>query len=81
MPITEEKLEYARRNLTYIPTFLPEANIKMLDFQNNYIAQIENLENLKQLVFLDLYNNQIQVIIEFIIRKFKVYKSCIPCEY
>jgi Leucine-rich repeat (LRR) protein len=65
-PVTEERLDYARKNLTYIPPFRTECNIKMLDFQNNYIAQIENLENLKQLVFLDLYNNQIQVLMQFI---------------
>ena len=38
---------------------LQEQRLRLLNFQNNNIRLIQNLENLPNLIFLDLYNNKI----------------------
>jgi leucine-rich repeat-containing protein 49 len=43
------------------PILEGEQRLRLLNFQNNSIALISNLRNLPELIFLDLYNNQIQV--------------------
>nr|KAJ3421129.1 hypothetical protein HK105_004424 [Polyrhizophydium stewartii] len=39
-----------------------EDQLRLLNFQNNFISRIENLDNLVNLVFLDMFNNQIESI-------------------
>ncbi len=36
-----------------------EQRLRLLNFQNNNIKAIQNLENLPNLIFLDLYNNRL----------------------
>ncbi len=36
-----------------------EQRLRLLNFQNNNIRLIQNLENLPNLIFLDLYNNKL----------------------
>ena len=36
-----------------------ELRLRLLNFQNNGIRAIQNLENLPNLIFLDLYNNKL----------------------
>ncbi|KAJ3232056.1 Leucine-rich repeat-containing protein 49 [Chytriomyces hyalinus] len=45
------------RNCIYLPN---EDRLRLLNYQSNFIARIENLDNLTNLVFLDFYNNSIQ---------------------
>ncbi|KAJ3231500.1 Leucine-rich repeat-containing protein 49 [Chytriomyces hyalinus] len=44
------------RNCIYLPN---EDRLRLLNYQSNFIARIENLDNLTNLVFLDFYNNSI----------------------
>ena len=37
-----------------------EEKLRLLNYQNNNIKSISNLENLPQLIFLDFYNNNLQ---------------------
>jgi len=54
-----ERLNLDRRQLEVCPLLEQEQRLRLLNYQNNRIKQISNLENLPNLIFLDLYNNQI----------------------
>jgi leucine-rich repeat-containing protein 49 len=54
-----ERLNLDRRQLEHCPILEQEQRLRLLNYQNNMIKQISNLENLPNLIFLDLYNNQI----------------------
>jgi len=41
-----------------------EERIRLLNYQNNFISRIECLSNFKNLIFLDFFNNNIEVTIE-----------------
>eukprot|EP01038_Epipyxis_sp_PR26KG_P016459 gene16459-22450_t len=54
-----ERLNLDRRQLEVCPLLEQEQRLRLLNFQNNSIRCIQNLENLPNLIFLDLYNNKI----------------------
>lgn len=54
-----ERLNLDRRQLEVCPLLEQEQRLRLLNFQNNNIRCIQNLENLPNLIFLDLYNNKI----------------------
>ncbi len=54
-----ERLNLDRRQLEMCPLLEQEQRLRLLNFQNNNIRVIQNLENLPNLIFLDLYNNKI----------------------
>ncbi|KAJ3411791.1 Leucine-rich repeat-containing protein 49, partial [Chytridiales sp. JEL 0842] len=55
-----ERLNLNRRDLQACMKLLNEDNLRLLNYQSNYISKIEWLDNLKNLVFLDFYNNNIE---------------------
>lgn len=57
-----ERLNLDRRELTQMPLLEGEDNLRLLNYQHNFINKIENLLSLPNLIFLDLYNNQIREI-------------------
>jgi Leucine-rich repeat (LRR) protein len=54
-----ERLNLDRRQLEFCPLVEHEQRLRLLDYQNNNIKFISNLENLPNLIFLDFYNNKI----------------------
>lgn len=54
-----ERLNLDRRLLEACPVLEQEQRLRLLNFQNNNIRVIQNLENLPNLIFLDLYNNKL----------------------
>lgn len=54
-----ERLNLDRRQLDHCPLLEQEQRLRLLNYQNNNIKFIANLENLPNLIFLDLYNNKI----------------------
>jgi Leucine-rich repeat (LRR) protein len=56
-----ERLNLDRRHLTCCPILKHEDRVRLLNYQNNYIENIAQLHNLPNLIFLDLYNNCIEV--------------------
>lgn len=54
-----ERLNLDRRQLEQCPMLEQEQRLRLLNYQNNAIKYISNVENLPNLIFLDLYNNQI----------------------
>ena len=59
-----EKLSLIRKDLPQIPLFETEDNsqLKSLDLESNLITKIDNLISLSNLLFLNLYDNQIKEI-------------------
>jgi len=57
-----ERLNLDRRKLTCCPVLEGEEKLRLLNYQNNLISKVENLDNLPNLIFLDLYNNHVRVI-------------------
>jgi leucine-rich repeat-containing protein 49 len=57
-----ERLNLDRRELAHLPLLEGEEKLRLLNFQHNAIAKIENLVSLPSLIFLDLYSNQIREI-------------------
>jgi len=55
-----ERLNLDRRHLTACPILKNEERIRLLNYQNNYIEEIQYLNHLPNLIFLDLYNNCIE---------------------
>lgn len=39
-----------------------EDQLRLLNYQHNFIKKIANLQSLKKLIFLDLYDNQVEEI-------------------
>jgi len=54
-----ERLNLDRRQLDVCPLLEQEQRLRLLNYQNNSIRVIQNLENLPNLIFLDLYNNKL----------------------
>lgn len=54
-----ERLNLDRRQLDMCPLLENEQRLRLLNFQNNNIRTIQNLGNLPNLIFLDLYNNKL----------------------
>ena len=54
-----ERLNLDRRQLDICPLLEQEQRLRLLNFQNNNIRAIQNIENLPNLIFLDLYNNKL----------------------
>ena len=42
------------------PILEGEEHLRLLNFQHNSITRIQHLSNLRRLIFLDLYDNQIE---------------------
>ncbi|XP_069480858.1 leucine-rich repeat-containing protein 49 [Ambystoma mexicanum] len=57
-----DKLNLERQNLTVCPIIEGEEQIHLLNMQHNFITRMQNLSNLQRLIFLDLYDNQIEEI-------------------
>lgn len=56
-----ERVNLDRRNLNECPILKDEERLKLLNYQYNNIRVIKHLENLPNLIFLDLYNNKVEV--------------------
>ncbi|NWI53418.1 LRC49 protein, partial [Calyptomena viridis] len=60
--LNSDRLSLERQKLTVCPVIDGEDHLRLLNFQHNFITQIQNISNLHHLVFLDLYDNQIEEI-------------------
>ncbi|CAD8064208.1 unnamed protein product [Paramecium primaurelia] len=68
-----EKLSLDYLDLTHMPLLEGEEKLRILTYQHNRIQCIQNLVSLPNLLYLDLYDNQIKEIDELKqIKKFKV---------
>ncbi|XP_071647710.1 uncharacterized protein [Temnothorax longispinosus] len=56
-----------RRGLTTFPTMIGESKLRLMSLQHNLLTKIEssNFSQLTKLVFLDLYDNQIEKVCDF----------------
>ncbi len=76
----KERLNLDRRNLTVCPFLQGEENLRLLNYENNWIRKINNLNNLPNLIFLDFYNNKLTEIRNLHnlkqFRKLKAWKTC-----
>ncbi|XP_048258880.1 leucine-rich repeat-containing protein 49-like isoform X2 [Haliotis rufescens] len=57
-----DRLNLDRRKLTVCPILEGEEQLRLLNYQHNFITKIQHLSSLKRLIFLDLYDNQIEEI-------------------
>ena len=57
-----ERLNLDRRHLDACPLLEHEQRLRLLNYQNNNIRVIQNIENLPNLIFLDLYNNKLSTL-------------------
>ncbi len=57
-----DRLNLDRRHLTVCPILEGEDKLRLLNLQHNAITRLQNLSNLRRLVFLDLYDNLIHEI-------------------
>ena len=55
-------LLFFRRKLSVCPILEGEDQLRLLNYQHNMITKIQHLSTLKRLIFLDLYDNQIEEI-------------------
>ncbi|CAL1537613.1 unnamed protein product [Lymnaea stagnalis] len=55
-----DRLNLDRRKLTLCPVLEGEEQLRLLNYQHNFITRIQHLSSLKRLIFLDLYDNQIE---------------------
>ncbi|XP_054011337.1 leucine-rich repeat-containing protein 49 [Hylaeus anthracinus] len=62
-----DRISLDRRGLTTFPNIVEEPRLRLLSLQHNLLTNIENcnLSHLTKLVFLDLYDNQIEKICNF----------------
>ncbi|KAI9205944.1 uncharacterized protein BJ171DRAFT_598127 [Polychytrium aggregatum] len=58
--LNPERLNLNRKNLYSCLLLSGEERLRLLNYQSNFISKIENLTNLRNLVFLDFYNNHIE---------------------
>ena len=58
----QDRKNMNRKGLTTCPVLSGEEKLRLLNFQSNFISKIENLDHLRNLVFLDFYNNNIEQI-------------------
>eukprot|EP00903_Cladosiphon_okamuranus_P021119 g19400.t1 len=54
-----ERLNLHRRRLRSCPVVQGDTRLRLLNYQNNLISKVTNVANLPNLIFLDLYNNNI----------------------
>ena len=54
-----ERLNLDRRQLNHCPVLHNEQRLRLLNYQHNTISHIQNMENLPNLIFLDLYSNKV----------------------
>ena len=52
-----DRLNLDRRHLTVCPFLEGEERLRLLNLQHNTITRLQNLGNLRRLVFLDVYDN------------------------
>lgn len=52
-----DRLNLDRRHLVVCPLLEGEDKLRLLNLQHNAITRLQHLSNLRQLVFLDLYDN------------------------
>ncbi|XP_064618842.1 leucine-rich repeat-containing protein 49-like isoform X2 [Lineus longissimus] len=57
-----DRLNLDRRRLTVCPILEGEDQLRLLNYQHNFITRIQHLNGIKRLIFLDLYDNQIEEI-------------------
>ncbi|PVD20176.1 hypothetical protein C0Q70_20671 [Pomacea canaliculata] len=57
-----DRLNLDRRKLTVCPMLEGEDQLRLLNYQHNSITRIQHLSALRRLIFLDLYDNQIEQI-------------------
>ncbi len=57
-----DRLNLVRRHLTVCPILEGEDRLRLLNLQHNAITRLQNVSNLRRLVFLDLYDNLIHEI-------------------
>ncbi|CAG5118268.1 unnamed protein product, partial [Candidula unifasciata] len=57
-----DRLNLDRRKLTVCPILEGEEQLRLLNYQHNFITQIQHLASLKRLIFLDLYDNHVEEI-------------------
>jgi hypothetical protein len=55
-----DKLVLEKKNLTMCPLIEGEDSLKLINYEHNQIKQISNFEQMRHLIFLDLYDNQIE---------------------
>jgi hypothetical protein len=55
-----DKLILERRNLTACPIIEGDDQLKLINYQHNQIRTIQNLDQMRSLIFLDLYDNRIE---------------------
>ncbi|XP_028926480.1 leucine-rich repeat-containing protein 49 isoform X1 [Ornithorhynchus anatinus] len=60
--VHSDRLSLERQKLTACPVIDGDENLRLLNFQHNFITRIQNLSNLQRLISLDLYDNQIEEI-------------------
>ncbi|XP_021092645.1 leucine-rich repeat-containing protein 49 isoform X2 [Heterocephalus glaber] len=60
--LCSDRLTLERQKLTVCPIIDGEEHLRLLNFQHNFITRIQNISNLQRLIFLDLYDNQIEEI-------------------
>lgn len=60
--LNPDKLIAERRNLTGCPIIENDDSLKLINYQHNQIRTIQNLDQMRSLIFLDLYDNQIEKI-------------------
>jgi len=53
---------WSRRGLTACPALETEDQLRLLNLQHNAIRRVENVDHLRRLIFLDLYDNQLEQI-------------------
>ncbi|XP_026565734.1 leucine-rich repeat-containing protein 49-like [Pseudonaja textilis] len=57
-----DRMTLERQKLTVCPIINGEEHLRLLSFQHNFITRIQNISKLQRLIFLDLYDNQIEEI-------------------
>ena len=55
-----DKLILERKNLAICPIIEGDNELKLINYQHNHIKSIQNLDQMKNLIFLDLYDNCIE---------------------
>ena len=55
-----DKLILERRNLVVCPIIEGDYELKLINYQHNHIKSIQNLDQMSNLIFLDLYDNCIE---------------------
>ncbi|KAI8850254.1 hypothetical protein BC829DRAFT_163956 [Chytridium lagenaria] len=58
--VNTERLNLNKKGLQQCLQLPAEDKFRLLNYQSNYIKVIEGLQHLKNLVFLDFYNNSLE---------------------